>query len=126
MVVCGAVLLPLAASQAYASEETPQETVSQATPAPTVKNGLLKEGRYYCYYKKGKKIKNRWVNIGSNRYFFNTNGHAVTNSMKRGQYVYVFDLEGKLYQGCNVESHITSVLVESELTACSYARYIQD
>nr|WP_294526354.1 hypothetical protein [uncultured Blautia sp.] len=96
MVVCGAVLLPLAASQAYASEETPQETVSQATPAPTVKNGLLKEGRYYCYYKKGKKIKNRWVNIGSNRYFFNTNGHAVTNSMKRGQYVYVFDLEGKL------------------------------
>ena len=94
MVLCGAVLLPLGASQVYASEEAPQETVSQETPV--VKKGLLKEGRYYCYYKKGKKIRNRWVNIGSNRYFFNAKGHAVTNSMKRGRYVYVFNLEGKL------------------------------
>ena len=91
MVLCGAVLLPLGAGQVYASEEAPQETVSQETPV--VKKGLLKEGRYYCYYKKGKKIRNRWVNIGSNRYFFNAKGHAVTNSMKRGRYVYVFNLE---------------------------------
>ena len=94
MVLCGAVLLPLGASQVYASEEAPQETVSQETPV--VKKGLLKEGRYYCYYRKGKKIRNRWVNIGSNRYFFNVKGYAVTNSMKRGRYVYVFNLEGKL------------------------------
>lgn len=94
MVLCGAVLLPIGAGQVYASEETTQETVSQETPA--VKKGLLKEGRYYCYYKKGKKIRNRWVNIGSNRYFFNAKGYAVTNSMKRGRYVYVFNLEGKL------------------------------
>ncbi len=53
MVLCGAVLLPLGASQVYASEEAPQETVSQETPV--VKKGLLKEGRILLLLQKRKK-----------------------------------------------------------------------
>ncbi|MDO5135118.1 MAG: transglutaminase domain-containing protein [Eubacteriales bacterium] len=59
----------------------------------------MKEGRYYSYYnKKGARVKNRWVNVGQNRYFFNEKGRAVTGSMARGGKVYVFRENGRLYR----------------------------
>lgn len=66
---------------------------------PTVKKGLVKEGKYYYYYdSKGKKVKEKWKTIGENRYYFGKNGRAVTGGVPLGkyQYVFVFDEKGRL------------------------------
>lgn len=70
------------------------KTVSAAQTS--TKSGLVKEGSKYCYYKKGKKVKNIWQTVNGNRYYFNSDGYAVTYSAQIGQYRYVFQKDGSL------------------------------
>lgn len=74
----------------------PSET-PVVTPAPKpVKNGLIKEGSAYRYYKNGKMYKNVWKKINDRKYYFKANGNAATYSYKiRGQY-YIFSVKGQL------------------------------
>lgn len=59
----------------------PVAVPSTGQPAQVVqaseKNGLLKEGKNYFYYSKGKKIKNKWKKIGKYKYYFGKKGAAV-------------------------------------------------
>lgn len=89
-------IVPVCAAEEAAGNTA--ETVETQETAET-KSGLVKEGRYYRYYgRNGQRYKNRWAKINGRRYFFNEKGNAVTYSLKRGRYVYVFDTMGRLLQ----------------------------
>ena len=74
---------------------TKTETTAGITQTQ-VKKGLVKEGKKLVYYdKNGKKLKNRWKHAHKNYYYFDQNGYAVTGGKKIGNYVYVFDRQGR-------------------------------
>ncbi|MDO4340419.1 MAG: hypothetical protein Q4C91_20410 [Eubacteriales bacterium] len=86
-----------------ASEPTPTAVpIPSAAPLPTpepaqpIKNGLVKEGSYYRFYKKGTLIKSTWKTIDGRRYYFKSNGNAATAANKIDGKYYVFSLKGQL------------------------------
>lgn len=52
--------------------------VSAETKASTVKNGWKKESSGWCYYVKGKKLKNTWKTINKKKYYFGSDGARKT------------------------------------------------
>lgn len=73
------------------------DTVSGTQTTQKVKNGVVKEGKYYRCYQKGKLVKNKWITWKKARYYFNAKGRAVAGiSMKQNGKVYVFARNGKL------------------------------
>lgn len=75
----------------------PVQGAAAATTQTTKKAGLVKEGsRYYYYDKNGKKLKNSWKTVKGSRYYFTAKGYAATGGAKIGNYVYVFNTNGKL------------------------------
>lgn len=76
---------------------TPQPTSTPIpTPTQAPKNGLVKEGKYYRYYKKGKLVKNTWKTINGRKYYFKSNGNAATATNKIDGKYYVFNAKGQL------------------------------
>lgn len=93
------VMVPVhAAENAGNTTETAGTANKETTVTAVKKSGLVKEGRYYRYYRKGVRCKNKWKRINGRRYFFNEKGNAATYSLRRGNYVYVFDTKGRLVQ----------------------------
>lgn len=100
------VLLCLILVQAPAVTWTQPVSVQAAT----VKNGLVKKGSNYYYYKNGKLLKNAWKTIGKNRYYFGKTGAAykakATPGMTyninlkkiKGKY-YGFDSKARMVKG---------------------------
>lgn len=78
---------------------TPAKEVQAATKQTiaTTKNGTLikYKGKYY-YMVKGKRQRNVWKIIDSNKYYFDANGVAATYSYKVKGQLYLFDLQGRL------------------------------
>lgn len=62
-------------------------------------NGLKKKQGSYYYYHKGKMVKNKWMNVGSSRYYFRSNGKAAVGPIKVKGTWYVFSKKGKLQRG---------------------------
>lgn len=76
------------------------DTIS--TEHTSEKSGLVKEDSKYCYYKKGKKLKNTWKTVEGNRYYFNESGYAATYSTQIGSYRYIFRGDGTLVRPSKV------------------------
>lgn len=76
---------------------------SSASSAKTKKNGLIKSGSSYCFYKNGIKVKRSWRTVKGAKYYFKSNGKAATGSYgikKNGiTKYYVFSAKGKLSIG---------------------------
>lgn len=72
---------------------------SKAAEAVEKKNGLVKEGNYYYFYKNGKKVKKQWVKIGKKKYWFKKNGRAAIKSVKINGKYFVFGMKGVLKTG---------------------------
>lgn len=82
--------------QVQAQEETAQTEVSVSSTAVQRKNGLVQEGRNYCYYVNGQKARRVWKKVKGRKYYFNNSGNAVTGSVKvKGTY-YIFNEKGQL------------------------------
>ena len=67
--------------------------------AAAARNGLVKcrNGRY-CFYYKGKKLKNTWRTVAQKQYYFGASGYCVTTSINLKGTIYVFNSEGQLYK----------------------------
>lgn len=63
------------------------------------RQGLRYEKNAYCYYEKGKRLKSKWKNVGSARYYFKSDGTAAVGAAKIKGTWYVFSSKGKLMQG---------------------------
>lgn len=76
---------------------------SNAASKKSKKNGLVKSGSSYCFYKDGIKVKSSWRTVEGARYYFKSNGKAATGSygIKKNGTVkyYVFSAKGKLSTG---------------------------
>lgn len=72
----------------------------QVRAAAEKKSGLVKEKKKYFYYKKGKKVKNKWVNVKSKgkkqKYYFGKNGAAYTGVKKVKGKTYYFNKKGQM------------------------------
>ncbi len=74
------------------------------TEAPVVqaaqKKGLVKTGKKYVYYAKGKKVRNKWVNVKTGgkkyRYYFGKNGVASTGVKQIKNKIYCFNAKGQM------------------------------
>ena len=88
--------LPLQA-QAQIQEGTVQNEADTAAPVLVQKKqGLVREGRNYCYYVKGQKVRRVWKKIRGRKYYFGNNGNAATGSVQiKGTY-YIFNEKGQL------------------------------
>lgn len=68
------------------------------------KSGLVKEKKKYFYYKKGKKVKNKWANVKSKgktqKYYFGKNGAAYTGVKKVKGKTYYFNKKGQMQKDC--------------------------
>lgn len=91
------------------SEETSQvssfatlQSDEAAELSAATKEGLVKKGSSYYFYKDGKAVKNAWKTVGKNKYFFKSDGKAATKSFKIGKKYFVFDKDGKLCKGKKV------------------------
>lgn len=62
-----------------------------ATASAAVKNGLQKENGKTYYYNKGKMVKNKWVTVKEDTYYFGGNGQAYKGMKQVGKYKYYFD-----------------------------------
>lgn len=62
-------------------------------------NGLKKKQGAYYYYQKGKMVKNNWMTVGSDRYYFRYNGKAAVGPTKVKGTWYVFSKKGMLQRG---------------------------
>ena len=61
------------------------------TASAAVKNGLQKaDGKTY-YYNKGRIVKNKWMQVKGDKYYFGRNGEAYKGYKKVGKYRYFFD-----------------------------------
>ena len=102
------------------------------TVIPDKKNGWKKSGKYYYYYIKGKKQKNRllnlddgiyyvdkkgrrfsgWKTVNDGRYYFekSENGKAHTGWLNNGEKWYCFNTKtGAMYKNCTVKSSTGNV-----------------
>lgn len=61
------------------------------TSSAAVKNGLQKVNGKIYFYNKGKMVKNKWVHVKEDRYYFGGNGEAYKGYKKIGKYRYFFD-----------------------------------
>ena len=57
---------------------------------------LVKDKYYYYYDKNGERIKNKWKTINGYRYYFGSNGRALTTAAKVNGTLYVFRENGRL------------------------------
>ncbi|MDY5496557.1 MAG: hypothetical protein SPF99_01045 [Anaerobutyricum sp.] len=62
------------------------------------RNGLVKKGSTYYYYKRGKKVKKQWVKVKKKSYYFKKDGKAATGSYKIKSKYYIFKANGQLYK----------------------------
>ena len=76
--------------------------VVQRTQAATKEGLVQKSGKYY-YYVNGKKVKNRWVDIGSKRYYFQKNGAAAVGLLQYGEDYYAFNEKGVMLHSKKVK-----------------------
>jgi hypothetical protein len=64
------------------------------------KSGLVKSKKKYFYYKKGKKVKNKWVSVKikgkKQKYYFGKNGAAYTGVKKVKGKIYCFNAKGQM------------------------------
>lgn len=95
--------LPLsaAASSGGASVSTSAGTAllkAASASGQTVKNGLLEENGKRYYYQNGVKVKKQWKTIGGYRYYFGKSGAACTENTKVNGKVYLFRMDGRLFQ----------------------------
>lgn len=90
------MLLLLPCNLNAAANKNTAESFEQASQEE--KNGLVKEGSHYCYYKNGVKQKNVWKRIKGYRYYFSSKGYAVTSCINIDGTAYVFDKDGHLIQ----------------------------
>lgn len=68
------------------------------------KSGLIKSKKKYFYYKKGKKVKNKWVNVKVKgkkyKYYFGKNGAAYTGVKKIKGKIYCFNAKAQMQKSC--------------------------
>lgn len=73
---------------------------AQVQAAASQKSGLVKVKKKYFYYKKGKKVKNKWVNVKikgkTKRYYFGKTGAACTGVKKIKGNVYCFNAKAQM------------------------------
>ena len=82
--------------QAQVQEGTVQNEADAAPVLVQKKQGLVREGRNYCYYVKGQKVRRVWKKIHGRKYYFGNNGNAATGSVQiKGTY-YIFNEKGQL------------------------------
>lgn len=72
---------------------------SSATATKGKTTGLKKEKGAYYYYKNGKMQKSKWIEVGSSRYYFRSNGKAAVAPTRIKGVWYVFAKNGKLQKG---------------------------
>ena len=65
--------------QAQVQEGTVQNEADAAPVLVQKKQGLVREGRNYCYYVKGQKVRRVWKKIHGRKYYFGNNGNAATD-----------------------------------------------
>lgn len=94
-----ALLFALALTAIPAGVTGPVEAKAAVTKA-AVKNGWKKESVGYCYYKNGKKQKNKWISVGGKRYCLGANGARKTGWYTSRNKSYYFDSKG-VYTGKN-------------------------
>ncbi|MDO5422248.1 MAG: transglutaminase domain-containing protein [Eubacteriales bacterium] len=73
-----------------------QTIAAASTKVSKTFTGLKKVNGKYCYYQKGKKIKNKWKTINGKKYYFNYKGNACTGSVKIKGVRYIFNSKGQL------------------------------
>lgn len=78
------------------SVATVKEAAAATSTRAVKKSGLVREGKRYYYYKKGKRIKSKWMTVGKYRYYFGEKGYAVTPCVKLKGKAYAFDSRGRL------------------------------
>ena len=76
-----------------------QDGSSIALAKKASKNGLVKKGSSYYFYKNGKMVKRTWKTVKGAKYYFQKNGKAAVGSCKIGGKYYVFKTNGKLAKG---------------------------
>ena len=86
-------------SNGYATSRYIGERPTGLTSPKSSKNGLVKSGRYYYYYKFGQKVTNSFVTTSKAKYYFAANGRAATGPCKVKGTWYVFGPTGKLLTG---------------------------
>lgn len=68
------------------------------------KSGLVKSKKKYFYYKKGKKVKNKWVKVKvrgkTYKYYFGKNGAAYTGVKKIKGKTYCFNAKAQMQKNC--------------------------
>lgn len=76
----------------------------QAAEDTAVKQGLVKSGKKYYYYKNGKKVKKAWVTVKVKKkkykYYFGKNGAAYTGVKKIKGKIYCFNAKGQMQKEC--------------------------
>ena len=85
--------------------QVPAAVVMEAPKAEAAeKSGLVKSKKKYFYYKKGKKVKNKWLNVkvkGTKyRFYFGKNGAAYTGVKKIKGKTYCFNAKAQMQKNC--------------------------
>lgn len=81
------------------AEELPAESERLLGAASaSVKNGPIRENGDLYYYVNGTKVRSKWKYIGTQKCYFRSNGKACTENVKIGGKIYVFRMNGRLYQ----------------------------
>ncbi len=76
-----------------------EKEVRAASTETQKKKGFYKEGKgKYCYYKDGKKLKEKWKKVNGNLYYFGKDGYAYTTNHKVKGIRYLFREDGRLYK----------------------------
>lgn len=85
--------------------QVPAAVVMEAPRAEAAaKSGLVKSNKKYYYYKKGKKVKNKWVNVKvkgkTYKYYFGKNGAAYTGVKTIKGKIYCFNAKARMQKSC--------------------------
>lgn len=86
-------------SNGYATSRYIGQQPTGLTKAKSSKNGLVKSGSHYYYYKFGQKVTNSFVTTSKAKYYFTASGRAATGPCKVKGTWYVFGASGKLLTG---------------------------
>ncbi len=109
------------AAESGAEASSLQSSSSTMSLFASSKNGLVKKGSSYYFYKNGKKVKSCWKKVKGYKYYFQKNGKAATGSVKiKGTY-YVFKANGKLAKGTKTRV-VTIKKVKYQVTKAGKAK----
>lgn len=60
-------------------------------------NGLKTENGFYRFYENGVMVKDKWLDVGGNKYYFKKNGNAAVSKYKIKGKTYIFNSKGQLF-----------------------------